>query len=460
MKKVLAAVLSLALLLVLFGLPAQAAPTEVTVWHLFGESDEPTHPHGYYKQWAEDFNAKNPDIHVTVVGGKGATDILTAISSGATPDIFMNYWNNAPQWADAGAIYDLTDFINNDTEWDKDDIMESAWGTCYYDNKFYSIPNSYSSTFMFYRTDILAECGWDHFPVSTEELLQCIKDTTKADANGDIERLGMLPNMPWLDVVLWTMVFDAQLIAEDGVTLTANGPEMISAFSFIKDIYNMYEQEFGWDRLTVDDFGDTVRGNRASASDPVLTGELAMRWNSEGVMAALSEYGKDVAWEMAAIPSPASAGGAINGMFTCNVWEMNAKTANPEVAWTVLSSLTSKETQQVFAAGEFGNGAFYARRSSIAYIRDTLADELGAAKEDPAIGAKVTANLKFTANAMLDGNLRAFPMVPYVNEYITAISDAGTAIINENADPQEALDAAVAKMQDTANQSPYVPFVK
>lgn len=81
-------------------------------------------------------------------------------------------------------------------------------------------------------------------------------------------------------------------------------------------------------------------------------------------------------------------------------------------------------------------------------------------KEDPAIGAKVTANLKFVAEAMLGGNLRAFPMVPYVNEYINAISEAGTAIINENADPQQALDAAVAKVQDVANENPYVPFVK
>lgn len=460
MKKVLVTILSLALLLGVFVFPAQAAPTEVTVWHLYGESDEPTHPHGYYKRWAEEFNASHPDIHVTVTGGKGATDILTAISSGETPDIFMNFWNNAPQWADAGAIYDLTDFINNDAAWDKDDILDSAWSICYYNDRFYSIPNSYSSTFMFYRTDILAECGWDHFPVSTEELFQCIKDTTKADESGDIERLGMLPNMPWLDVVMWTMAFNAQLIADDGVTLTANGPELVSAFTFIKDIYNLYEEEFGWDQLTIDDFGDTVRGNRATMSDPVLTGEVAMRWNSEGLMASLSEYGKDVAWEMAWIPSPASENGALNGMFTGNVWEMNAKTANPEIAWTVLASLTSKESQQLFSSGEFNNGSFYTRRSAIEYIRDTNADLLGAMKEDPAIGAKVTANLKFVAEAMLGGNLRAFPMVPYVNEYINAISEAGTAIINENADPQQALDAAVAKVQDVANENPYVPFVK
>lgn len=461
MKKTLTLLLSLTLLLCSFASFAQAdGPTEITVWHLYGESDVPTQPHGYYTQWAEKFNAENPDIHVTVVGGKGATDILTAISSGTTPDIFMNFWNNAPQWANAGAIYNLTDFINNDAAWDKNDIPDAAWSICYYDKNLYSIPNSFSSTFMFYRTDILKECGWDHFPANTEELLQCITDTTKADANGDIERLGMLPNMPWFDAVMWTMAFNAQLIAEDGLTLTANSPEMVAALTFVKDIYNMYEKDFGWDRLAIDDFGDTVRGNRSTVNDPVLSGEVAMRWNSEGVMAPLSEFGKDIAWEMAWIPSPASENGAKNGMFTSNVWEMNAKTANPEVAWKVLSSLTSKETQQVFAQGEYGNGAFYARRSTIEYILNTLADQLGAAKEDTAVGAKLTANLKFVADAMLNGNLRAFPMVSYVNEYITAIGEAATAIFNDNADPQQALDAAVTKVQDIATQNPYDPFTK
>ena len=70
---------------------SSSGPVEITLWHLFGEADTPGHPHVYYTQWAENFNATHDNIHVTVLGGKSATDIQTAIAAGSTPDIFMNY---------------------------------------------------------------------------------------------------------------------------------------------------------------------------------------------------------------------------------------------------------------------------------------------------------------------------------------------------------------------------------
>ena len=433
-----------------------AEPVEVTIWHLFGESLENGAPHAYYVQWAERFNASQDEIHVTVLGGKSATDIQTAIAAGETPDIFMNYWNNAAQWANAGALLDLTPYYESDTEWNYKDIMPGALALSQYDGKFYSVPNSYSTTFMFYNADILDAAGWTTFPTNTDELMQCIKDCTEANEDGTIKTLGLLPNMPWLDTEMWAAAFNASWISEDGKTATADGEANKAMFQFILDIYTFYEEEYGWDALTINDFGDTVRGNRATANDPVLTGEVAMRWNSENLAATLAVHGKDVNWKMAWFPNVE--GGEARALLTSNVWQINAKTANPDAAWKALASLTSEENQKIMAVGENNNGYFYARRSVLEYMNEVLADQLGAAKEDPATGAKVTANIKVITDAMLNGNLQAFPNFAYVNEYLNAISNYGGLIFTGDMTVDEAMQAIIDEIQPLLDESPYVPY--
>lgn len=433
-----------------------SGPVEITLWHLFGEADTPGHPHVYYTQWAENFNATHDNIHVTVLGGKSATDIQTAIAAGSTPDIFMNYWNNAPQWADAGALLDLTSYYESDANFDYKDIMPGALALSYYDGHFYSVPNSYSTTFMFYRADILAECGWNNFPTNTDELMQCIKDTTEANPDGSIKRLGLLPNMPWLDTEMWSAAFDTSWLADDGVTVTANSDANVAWLQFILDIYAYYESEYGWDALAINDFGDTVRGNRATANDPVLTGEVAMRWNAEGLQANLAEQGAGIDWQIAWFPNAPGAGNA--ALLTSNVWEINSKTEHPDEAWEALADLTGKDNQKIMAQGEYGNGGFYARKSTLEYIHDTLADELGAAKEDATVGAKITDNLKVISNAMLTGNLRAFPCIGYINEYLNSIESNADLVFTEGLSPAEAMQNVVDEIQPLATAHPFVGY--
>ena len=103
-----------------------------------------------------------------VSGAKSIDVILTTIAGGDTPDIFENNWNMAPSWADKGALLDLTDYVNNDTEWNKDDFFDAAWELCTYNDRIYSVPRLASTTVMTYRPDLLAEAGWDHFPKDTD----------------------------------------------------------------------------------------------------------------------------------------------------------------------------------------------------------------------------------------------------------------------------------------------------
>lgn len=400
-----------------------AEPTVVTVWHLFPEDEEPTHFHNRLEKWAEEFNATNTDnIKIEVSGGKTADVIQTTIAAGNTPDIFMNYWNNAPTWASAGALYDLTEFVNNDTEFNRDDFLDIAWTLCESEGKTYSVPNTASSTFLFYNKDILAECGWDTFPTTMEELGQCIRDCTKIADDGSIERLGMIPNYPWVDTGLFGAAFGAKFIDENG-DITCNSPEMIEAVEWQID----YMKEIGIDKIT--SFKDGL-GARGSAEDPIFTGKLAIRWNADPVLASMEEFGEGKNWAMAPMPGD-------TGMYTGNVWQMNAKTKDAEAAWKVLASLTGEENMKWLANGDFDKGNMYARKSSLEYLKNE---------------ADISENTKYIADYLLTADLSSFPMTPYINEYLDTLGVELATVFTGEGDVKTALDNTAAKVQPLADE--------
>lgn len=399
-------------------------PVSINVWHMWAEDEEPTKMHKRLQAWAEDFNSTNQDnITVQVSGAKTADVIMTTIAAGSTPDIFQNYWNNAPTWADNGALYDLTDFVNNDADWNKADVMSAAWNLCTYGDKIYSIPFTFSSTFVFYRKDLLAEAGWNTFPSTLEELAQCIKDTTKLDGN-TITQMGMIPDYPWLDNVLWPAAFGASWM--DGDEVNFDNPEMRAAYQFQRDIYDAY----GYTEIKR--FQDTL-GARATTEDPLFTGKLAMRWQADGALAAMEEAGQGVEWDIAEFPKASN--GKSNQMLTAGVWEMNAQTENPNAAWEVLSSLTGEETMKKLAEGDFNNGAFFARKSALEHVA-TL---------------DVSDKAKQVADMLLHGNFISFPVSGYISQYLDMInvnmSDAlsGDKTVDEAAANVQEQVSAIAK---------------
>ena len=455
MKKVLALILALTLAMTLLAAcgspagstPASSAPanstpagdtpgepagekTVVTVWCMHAEDEEPTKPYQRLLAWAEDFNATNTDnIEVVVSGAKTADVITTTIASGSTPDIFQNFWNNAPGWANNGALLDLTEYVNaEDPEWDKSDFVDSIWELCTYQDKIYSVPMTISSTYLFYNKTMLANAGWTEFPTTMEELAQCIRDCTKVNDDGSIAQMGLIPDYPWLDNVLWPVAFGADYIDDSG-KITFDSPEMMAAYQFQADIYN----EYGYDEIKR--FVDTC-GARATNEDPLFTGKIAIRWQGDSAVASMVQAAKETNTEMGIVEMPpVTAGGKSQSMLTGGVWEVNAKTENIEATITVLKSLT-KETMAYFAEGDFGGGNFQPRKSALTSITelDTASDEA-----------------KQIAVMLRDGELHAFPMSSYVNEYLNEIGTYMTEAIAGNTTVEEAAKSVVEAVQPLAD---------
>lgn len=462
MKKALALILALALAMTVFAAcgggtssstPAASTPaastnntsnnntpaapsdekTVVTVWTMHPEDTEPTKPFSRMVAWAEEFNATNEyNIEVQVSGAKTADIIQTTIAAGSSPDIFQNYWNNAPGWANSGALLDLTDYINDgDADWDKSDFVDSTWGLCTYDGHIYSVPMTISSTFLFYNKTMLADAGWTEFPKTMDELAQCIRDCTVVNADGSIEQMGLIPDYPWADDVLWPVAFGAQYDDGNG-KITFDSPEMIAAYQFQADIFNDYGYE------EVKRFQETL-GARATNEDPLFTGKIAIRWQGDSAIASMVQSAKETNTEMGIVEMPpVNAGDKPQSMLTAGVWEVNAKTENAEATMIVLKSLTSKETMAKFAEGDYNGGNFQPRKSALTSITemDTAADET-----------------KQIAVMLRDGTLRGFPMSGYVGEYLAEIGNYMRDAVSGEVSVEEAAKAVVEAVQPIADEN-------
>lgn len=396
-------------------------PVVVTVWTMYAESDEPTATSSRYQTLVDEWNATHTDIQIELSNAKTYDNIITAISAGATPDIFQMYWQYAPSLAEIGAIMDLTDYVKNDAEFDYDDFLPSVWNLCSVGESIYSIPITASTTYILYNPKVLAENGWDHFPATMEEFEQCAMDCLKLNADGTIDVMGFDPIFPWQDDVLWPAAFGAEWLDANG-DVAFNNDTMKETYAFQKrliDAAGGYEQVAAW--------GTDYYSTRCTTTDPVLTGKAAMRFNGDSGLAGFQEaaielgltYGEDYA--IAALPT---------SMLTAGVFEINAKSANPDAAWTVMAYLNSKESMAYLAEGGYNRGAFMPRVSAL----NALAE------------MDVTDAVKEACQLLQTEELVSFPMSPYVNEYLTAISTYMSEYLRGNID----IDEAVAGVQEEA----------
>ena len=398
-----------------------AAPTVVTVWTMQAESDEPTVAANRFNTLVEKFNAEHTDIQIEISNAKTYDNIVTAISASDVPDIFQMYWQNAAALAENGAILDLTTYIENDAAFDKDDFLPAVWNLCSVDGSIYTIPFTGSTTYILYSPKMLAENGWDHFPKDMEEFRQCALDCLKLKADGSIEVMGFNPIFPWQDDVLWPVAFGADwLDAEGNVAFDNDGIK--EAYRFQKELIDAaggYDQVSAW--------GTDYYSARCTTTDPVLTGKAAMRFNGDNGLApfqeAANELGLVYGTDYAIAPLPTS-------MLTAGVFGINAKTKNPDAAWTVMSYLNSKEAMAFMAEGEYNRGNFMPRISALDALEQM--DVADAVKE--------------ASGLLKSGTLRSFPMSSYVNEYLTAIATHMSEYLRGTLD----IDTAVANVQEEA----------
>ena len=400
----------------------------VTVWISGAEDEDPTSDFGRVSAWASKFNEANKgSIKVEVAGNHSPADILTIISAESTPDIFYNWWNNTPSWAESGAILDLTEYIKNTPDYDIDDFLPyTLTMAAHPDGRQFAIPWQVSTSALFYNKDLLAEAGYNEPPKSMDELLEIHKAVTEID-NGVVKKVGMIPDMPWLENVGWPVAAGAYWADEEG-KVTFDTPEMRKAYQIQAD---MYEAMGGYD--AGQQFVSTL-GKIGEATDPVLMGKVAMLYLSDGNINRYIEFGQDKNWGV--VPMPGDTG---QQMLTIGTFAINAKSKNPDLAWEVLADLTGKDTYSEFEVGGVSNkGRTMSRKSAL----ETLISDETYSEE-----------IRSMAQGMLNSEMRGFAVSSYINEYLNIINEEMAEAVAGRTTVEEAAAKVQSRVSEVAGRN-------
>ncbi len=121
----------------------------------------------------EEFESENPDIDIQVqaLPWDSAHDkLLMAVASGDGPDVVQMGTSWIPEFADAGALMDLTPYIEAYPNIDPSNYFESSLETTRYDDVYVSVPWYVDTRVLYYRKDLLEGVGYPEGPSTWDEL--------------------------------------------------------------------------------------------------------------------------------------------------------------------------------------------------------------------------------------------------------------------------------------------------
>ncbi len=129
------------------------------------------------------WNAKNPDIHVTVNkqdgGDPAVTKLLTAIKAGSgAPDVFQTEYQKIPTLVSSDALADIADVLPDGT---KDHFAAGTWeAVTLGSDAVYGVPQDSGPMEFYYREDIFQQLGLQ-VPTTWEQYAQVAEQLHTAD---------------------------------------------------------------------------------------------------------------------------------------------------------------------------------------------------------------------------------------------------------------------------------------
>ncbi|WP_082233176.1 sugar ABC transporter substrate-binding protein [Halobacillus massiliensis] len=218
----------------------------VTVWAMGEEGKK-------LKEFSKGFEEANPDLKVDVqaIPWDTAHDkLLTAVASGNGPDVVQLGTTWVPEFAEAGALLDLSEYMEDYPGFAKENYFEGSVSTMEYEDQIVGIPWYVETRVLYYRTDILEEAGYEEAPKTWDELKDAAR--TIADSGEDTYGLDIDRNDQITPFIFaWQNGYDADIenkqlnfespefkeaieyyasYFEEGISQTQEGVDIVQAF--------------------------------------------------------------------------------------------------------------------------------------------------------------------------------------------------------------------------------------
>lgn len=272
--------------------------------------------HGWTEQWEEmvqfvvdSFHQKQSRITIkpeVVAGTELLTKLTAAIAAGNPPDVVTLFGSTAiPTLASEGAILSLNEIEGVDFDaisaWMNPEILklgqyqDNLYGLSYWAGCYGIISNA----------KLLAEAGIEGDGPKTVEELTAMADTlTVRNDDGEIDRLGFLPEAShsWL----WGTVSGGSFYDAAANKVTPNDPKIVEAMTW----YQSFAEKYDPAQLAA--FSEGLASERAQNLDPLLNGNFAMQVQGPWKLGDIKKYGDEFQYAVVAPPAASEAVGTAN----------------------------------------------------------------------------------------------------------------------------------------------------
>lgn len=304
-----------------------AAPSEDAVVITWWNQYETATTQIAIPQIIEAFEEANPDVTVEYEitggppGGGEYTEILLARIAAGTPPNTATTWDTPAQFAARGSLSQLDDFMENAQYATHDAFFEGPLNSCRWQGNVYGLPASAGAGCIIYNRELFEEAGIptdrDSFPTTWEGLRDLSAQLTDW-ADGDPQRIGLVPwSTSWLKPV-WSGLNGSQIFDADNLQYTIDTPENIEWIEFW---LNWLDDQFHGDVEQLNFYGDF-----GTAYDPGTFQEQLSAIVQSGSWAC-SDAELPFEWEIAKFPVGPNGDRSVTGYWP-NWWIVPAGAEN------------------------------------------------------------------------------------------------------------------------------------
>lgn len=288
------------------------------------------------KEIGDLYTEQNPDIEIEWIdiGTDRIQKTMTLISGGQAPDIL--YVNEKVfALADLGVLEPLDSYIENDSEFDIDQIYPNLLEVLRYDEKLYGIPQEISPFVVYYNKTMFEE---KNVPLPTNDwTVDEFYEAAKALTDADNKIYGYRHPANWADQILgWIEREDVEFYKDNGKAIGWDNPNTLNALKFLE---NMVVK----DKLSPDpaDAQSMGKGFDAMFRNQKVAMQQAGLWD----LPVYLETSLEFEWDIVKVPASlnqSTKAGVLN-------WCIAADSKNKEIAWDIIKFFTGEQGQAVIA---------------------------------------------------------------------------------------------------------------
>lgn len=262
----------------------------------------------------------------------GHDKFTTAIAGGTTPDVAEVGTTWTPEFAEAGALMDLTDKVKGSDA--SGDLVQGLVDAGTVDGKLYGMPWYAGVRSIIYRTDVFEEVGvqppttWDEWVQVGKKIKAAKPDMIPMPVAGDNE-YGVYP-------FVWGAGGEIATQEGGGWTSQLDSPEAQEGIGFYADM--ALKQGLSTPAATT--------WKETDLRDAFSRGEVAMMISGSWTPGAIVEANPDLEGKLGAFPIPGPDGGLSPSFLGGSHLGIFEGTENPDLAWTFVEMMTTGEFAQ------------------------------------------------------------------------------------------------------------------